>query len=246
VVVSNLACGWLIGRVGILLLPVYIAILLLLPAAATLTLPRDATLGAGEENTERASWRDVLADRGLLGAMLAASLIMGSHGVVMNFGAIQWAAAGISPASIGVLSSIAVAAEIGFYWFGRALLGGRDPRLLLIAATLASVLRWAMMALNPGFWVLLVVQMLHGVTSTGAILAVMLLIADRVPAPLVASAQGINAVLIGVVLAGVMIFSGFIWNLGVAPAYAMMSVIALFALLPLALMRGRTVVQADA
>eukprot|EP01034_Spumella_vulgaris_P046167 gene46167-biopygen39302 len=42
--------------------------------------------------------------------MVAASLIMGSHGVLTSFGAIQWEAQGISTTVIGLLQALAVAA----------------------------------------------------------------------------------------------------------------------------------------
>ena len=225
VVVSNIVGGWAFGLFGIEALPLLCALLLLLPAGVARLLPPDRGLAAVEEGP-RGSWRDVIADRKLMRAMAAASLIIGSHGVLSSFGAIQWAAHGISTSSIGVLQALAVSAEILAFWFGAKLLGRRDPSLLLCIAAAAAVLRWIIMASDPGFAVLLGAQLLQGITATGAILGIMLVIAARVPLQTSAAAQGLNAVLFGVVLAVSTAGSGLLWSYGISFAYLAMAVLA--------------------
>jgi PPP family 3-phenylpropionic acid transporter len=158
--------------------------------------------------------------------MAAASLIMGSHGVLTSFGAIQWAAHGISNSTIGLLQALSVSAEILAFWFGTKLLGRRDPGLLLCIAAAAAAVRWIIMAADPGVPVLVATQLLQGITATGAILGMMLVIAARVPVQNSAAAQGLNAVLLGVVLAVVTAGSGLLWSYGTSFAYLAMSVIA--------------------
>lgn len=58
----------------------------------------------------------------------------------------------------------------------------------------------------------------------------MLMIAVRVPNRLSSSAQGLNAVLLGALLAAVTAGSGMIWQFGALFAYGLMLVIALLAL----------------
>ncbi|WP_422059678.1 MFS transporter [Sphingopyxis sp.] len=226
VVASNVAAGWAISVAGIKMLPLMIASLLLAPAIVAFLLPADRELAAIDAATRR-RWRDLVGDRGLILAMVAASLIMGSHGVLTSFGAIQWAAQGISTTAIGLLQALAVAAEIGAFWFGAKLLGNRDPRLLIVAGAIAAALRWAIMASGPGIPVLVAAQLLNGVTATGTILGIMLVIASRVPTELSATAQGMNAVLLGLVLAIATAGSGLLWSYGLAVAYAAMAVLAL-------------------
>jgi MFS transporter, PPP family, 3-phenylpropionic acid transporter len=226
VVASNLAAGWAIGWAGILSLPVMISVLLLLPVAVALLLPRDRQL-LHHESAATGNSRDVLRDRGLVKAMIAASLVMGSHGVLTSFGAIQWNGQGISTATIGLLQALAVSAEIAAFWFGSRLLGRRDPVLLICIGALAGVVRWLVMALNPGIAVLAVTQLLNGITATGTILGIMLVIAERVPATLSAAAQGVNAVLLGAVLAVSTAGSGLLWDRGLAVAYVAMALLAL-------------------
>jgi PPP family 3-phenylpropionic acid transporter len=225
VVASNIVGGWAFGLFGIALLPLLCALLLLLPAGVARLLPSDRGLATVEEGP-RGNWRDVVADRKLMRAMIAASLIIGSHGVLSSFGAIQWAAHGISTSSIGVLQALAVSAEILAFWFGAKLLGPRDPSLLLCIAAAAAVLRWIVMATDPGFGVLLAAQLLQGVTATGAILGIMLVIAARVPLQTSATAQGLNAVLFGVVLAVSTAGSGLLWSYGITFSYLSMAVLA--------------------
>lgn len=228
VVISTAVAGGTIGQTGIAPLPMLIAVLLLLTPAATLFLPSDRGL-AGTDTVRRGGWRLLLADRALIGAMLAASLVMGSHGVVNSFGAIQWTADGVATTQIGLLNSIAVASEILAFTFGGKLLGNRDPRLLIVMAAVIAALRWGIMASHPSLPVLYLAQCLQGLSSTGPLLAPMIMIARRVPSHLAASAQGLNAVLIGAVLAAVTAGSGFLWSQGPSRSYIVMMFVALSA-----------------
>lgn len=226
VVISNALAGWSIGVAGIKALPVMVASFLLLPTIVAFLLPTDRKLAPAEEGA-KARWSDLFGDRGLLLAMAATSVVMGSHGVITSFGAIQWEAQGISTSAIGLLQALAVAAEIMGFWFGSKLLGNRDPRWLICCSAAAAALRWAIMATSPTMGVLIVSQLLNGITATGAILGIMLVIAARVPARLSATAQGMNAVLLGVILAASTAGSGFLSSYGLAFAYLAMSILAL-------------------
>lgn len=226
VVASNAAAGWAISVMGIKMLPLMVATLLLAPALVAFRLPADRKLSTGDAAVG-GRWRDLFGDRPLIMAMIAASLIMGSHGVLTSFGAIQWEAQGISTTVIGLLQALAVAAEILAFWFGAKLLGDRDPRLLVCAGALAGALRWAIMATSPGLPVLIAAQLLNGITATGTILGMMLMIARRVPTHLSATAQGMYAVLLGAVLAVATMGSGLLWSYGLGIAYFTMSALAL-------------------
>lgn len=230
VVASNIAAGWALGVFGMLALPAMIAALLLLPAAAAMLLPADRALSPAKH--ERGGlWRDVLGDRQLLQTMVATSLIMGSHGVLTSFGAISWQAEGISTSTIGILQALAVSAEILSFWFGVKLLGSRDPAQMICLSAMASIVRWAIMAMNPPLVGLIAAQLLNGVTATGSILGIMLVITRRVPSHLVATAQGLNAVLFGAALAVSTAASGLLWSFGLTPAYLAMVALALLGLL---------------
>ena len=245
VVLSSAAGGWVISKAHLSAAPFLMAGLLILPAIVIFGLPSDRRLAAAaHEDAEkdpagRPDWRQLLANRPLMGGMLAVSLIVGSQGVFNSFSAIQWTAAGISTSMVGLLNATAVVSEIGFFWFGSKVLGDRDPRLMLIGAALAAALRWLLMATSPKLPILIVAQLLQGAGATGAILGMMLLISTRTPLRLTSAAQGLNAVLLGVILAGVTAVSGLIWAWGPAASYLAMAAVALTALAPLALLRDR-------
>lgn len=225
VVASSAAAGLAFDFTGIQALPLLVAVLLLLPAMVAPLLPSDRHMAAPEEGPA-GRWRDVVGDRKLMRAMAASAFVMGSHGVLMSFGAIQWNAQGISTGTIGLLQALAVSAEILAFWFGSKLLGKRDPSILICIAAGAAMLRWLVMAASPGTAVLFAVQLLHGITSTGAILGIMLVIAARVPVQSSSAAQGLNAVLLGLGLAISTGGSGLLWSLGTSFAYAAMAVLA--------------------
>ena len=244
VVASNAVAGWAVGRFGITALPLLIAAMLLLPLLIAPLLPVDRRL-MREPPEAGAGWRELFGDRMLMLALVVSSLIMGSHGVLLNFGAIQWSAAGISASAIGWLNAMSVASEIIAFVFGAKLLGQRDPRLLLLIAGLAAALRWMIMAISPAMPLLIFAQLLQGVSATGAILAPVLIIAARVPSRLASSAQGLNSVMLGAVLAGVVAGSGLLWRYGPASAYLAMAGLAL-ASLPILLLSGRARAASDA
>ncbi len=225
VVASTAAAGWVFEQAGIAALPLIVALLLLLPLAVVPFLPPDRQL-ARVESGAAGSWRDVVGDRKLMRAMIAAALIMGSHGVLTSFGAIQWTEQGISTSMIGLLQAVAVSAEILAFWFGSKALGRRDPSLLICIAAGAATLRWIVMATSPSLAVLFATQLLHSITSTGAILGTMLVIAARVPVQTSAAAQGLYAVLLGVALAVTTAGSGLLWSFGVPVAYLAMAAVA--------------------
>lgn len=224
-VASSAAAGWTIGITGIEALPILVAVLLVLPAITAPLLPSDRTMTAIEAGGE-GRWRDLFGDRRLMLALVAGSLVIASHGVITNFIAIQLSARGISTGMIGTLQAVAVGFEIFAFWLGTRLLGQRDPIWMIWVAAVAAVVRWIVMATDPGLAALLAVQVLQGVTSTGAILGVMLVIAHRVPLRLSAAAQGLNAVMLGAVLAAVTFGSGLLWSRGVAISYSAMAVLA--------------------
>lgn len=229
-VASSAAAGWIIGVAGIGMLPLLVAALLLLPALTAPLLPSDRSMAAAEARAE-GSWRDLTGDRELMSALVASALVIASHGVITNFIAIQLSAQGVSTGMIGTIQAIALSFEIFAFWFGARLLGNRDPMILIRIAAAAAFVRWCIMALDPSLPVLLAVQVLQAVTSTGAILGVMLVIAARVPVRLSATAQGFNAVLLGIALAVVTFGSGLLWSHGISVSYAAMAALAMIGLL---------------
>lgn len=227
-VVSSVCAGWIFGLIGIAALPWVVATLLLLPAMVALLLPSDRRATDVAES-DAGNWRQVVGDRALMRLIVAAALVMASHGVLTSFGAIQWSGRGISTGTIGLIQAVAVSAEIVAFWFGSKLLGRRDPGVMIWLAGCVAILRWLVMAGDPSAAILFVVQLLQGVTATGAILGIMLVIAQRVPLASSAAAQGLNAVLLGLALSGTTAGSGLLWQHGATTAYLAMAALAVLA-----------------
>ena len=112
--------------------------------------------------------------------VLVAALILGSHAMHDAFAVIRWSAAGVSPATVSVLWSESVAAEVlVFFLIGPAVVTWLTPAGALAVAALAGVLRWTVMAQSTE--VMALVQPLHGITFALLHLACMRVLARTVP-----------------------------------------------------------------
>jgi PPP family 3-phenylpropionic acid transporter len=168
---SLLAAAALAGRIVPVLLP--------RQASAPPTRPKPDVHGVG------ALLRSPLYRR----VVVVAALILGSHAMHDSFAVIRWEAAGISPATAGLLWSLSVAAEvIVFLLIGRPLLDRLGPAGAAMLAALAGIVRWVTMAETTWPVVLAVVEPLHGLTFALLHLTCMRLLAQCVPTHLSATA----------------------------------------------------------
>jgi PPP family 3-phenylpropionic acid transporter len=145
--------------------------------------------------------------------VLVAALILGSHAMHDAFAVIRWTAAGISPATVSLLWSESVAAEVlVFFIIGPALIMRFTPAGALAVAALAGMLRWAVMAQTTDLVALALVQPLHGITFALLHLANMRLLARIVPDGLEGTAQAIyGTVGIGAATALLTLVSGALY-----------------------------------
>jgi PPP family 3-phenylpropionic acid transporter len=124
--------------------------------------------------------------------ILVAALVLGSHAMHDAFAVIRWRAAGISPATVSVLWSESVAAEVlVFFVIGPALVTRLTAAGAAAGAALAGMLRWVVMAQTTDVLALALVQPLHGITFALLHLACMRLIARVVPPGLEGTAQAV-------------------------------------------------------
>ena len=162
--------------------------------------------------------------------VLVAALILGSHAMHDAFAVIRWSAAGISPATASLLWSESVAAEVFvFFVIGPGLVTRVTPAGALAIASLAGVLRWAVMAQTTDVIALALVQPLHGITFALLHLACMRLIARTVPEGLEGTAQAIYGTLgIGATIALLTLVSGALYaRLGAQGFWIMAALCAL-------------------
>lgn len=146
--------------------------------------------------------------------VLVAALILGSHAMHDAFAVIRWSAAGIGAATVSLLWSESVAAEVVvFFVIGPALVTRLTPAGALAVAALAGILRWAVVAQTTAVIALALVQPLHGITFALLHLACMRLIARIVPQGLEGTAQALyGTVGIGAASAVLTVLSGALYG----------------------------------
>jgi MFS transporter, PPP family, 3-phenylpropionic acid transporter len=190
---------------------------------------------------EAKSARAILGNPALLAVLAASSLVQASHGVVYSFGSIYWQGLGFSAAEIGILWAVGVVCEIVlFLWSGAAVRRIGDYNLIIIGAV-AAVLRWSLLPIEFGFVGFLFVQCLHGVTFGATYLGMQHTIARIVPDEMTASAQGIYAMMAGILMAGTTAIAGPLYGALGGMAFATMVAPAVAALLILVLYRRREI-----
>ena len=221
---ANIAGGKLIDRAGIQILPVFTAILLLAPLMVIPFLPADRHFG-DPAPSQKGEWRSLLRDAPLVVVVIAAALIVSSQALYGVFSAIHWTSKGISAGYIGMLSGVGIGSEIAVLWVAQRLLGQRSPLWLIVIFGVLAVVRWLLLALDPGPLWLVPIQLLQG-SGMGVVAGLMLFIARRVPQRLIATAQGVNAVVQGVVAAVAVAASGFLWQAFGTAGYVLMALIA--------------------
>ena len=226
-VAGTLVAGHAADRYGL-------SVIMWLSAAALLALPFAAKFvpafpersGGRLRHQERPDhpWLLLLRHRAFGRVTLVGALVLGSHAMYDSFAVIHWRGAGISPATIGLLWSESVAAEVlVFLLIGTPLLRVVKPTGALACAASCGVLRWGVMAQTTDVTALALIQPLHGFTFALLHLASMRLITDTVPSALAGTAQAVYGLVgVGGATAVLMILSGWLYmHYGPAGFWAM-------------------------
>jgi PPP family 3-phenylpropionic acid transporter len=121
----------------------------------------------------------------------AAALIQASHALVNTFGSLHWAREGHSGVYVGAAWAIGVVCETLFFAFGgRWVAGGDRAASFLVLGGVTAILRWFVMAGDPGPLVLLIAQAGHGFSFAATHMGTMYLIFELAPHAMRARAQG--------------------------------------------------------
>ena len=179
--------------------------------------------------------------------VLIAALVLGSHAMHDTFAMIRWRAAGIAAWQMGLLWSVAVAAEVVvFFLIGPRLVGYLTPAGSMAFAAACGAIRWGIAAITADIVTIALIQPLHGFTFALLHLACMQVIAQTVPRQLAATAQAVyGTVGIGLATAALSLLSGWLYGQFGASAFFGMSLICLLAL-PLAFGLRRLVIPDSA
>lgn len=239
-IATSMAGGYVLARAGHeIILPLILAGCAV-TVAASLLLPRET---APASTTRRAHWREAVQlcrDRRFLLFLAAGSLIQSAHAVYYTFGTLNWQRLGFSGGMIGVLWALGVISEIILFMFSRRVTARFSPSTLLALGGGAGVMRWSILAFDPGMGVLAPLQCLHALSFGATHLAAMQFILRAAPAHLAVTAQGVYAAIsMGIVIGGVTYGAGFAYASFGSPAFlAMAALCALGVLLALSLRKS--------
>jgi MFS transporter, PPP family, 3-phenylpropionic acid transporter len=182
-----------------------------LTTAAALMLPRPAADGTASASRKRLTLADALAlarDRGFMLFMLTVGAIQASHAVLYVFGVLHWRGQGLSGGFIATLWAIGVVAEIVLFWASRWIVPLGAVQLMMFGAC-SGLIRWLVMAADPGPAWLVPLQVLHAGTFAATHLGAMQWIATRVPHATAGTAQALlSTFTTGVAMGGAMLLSG--------------------------------------
>ncbi|NIX76514.1 MFS transporter [Microvirga terricola] len=211
-VVANIAAGYLVGAFGPNAVLVALSLFPLLGLAAALfAVPHDIH----EPSTRRGD--QTTPDSRKLPQVLwiliiATALTQGSHGALNGFASIHWQKLGIPDATIGYFWAVGVIAEIMvFMLLGRAVGRGYGLGLMLIGSS-AAIVRFSILALNPGVEVTLVLQAMHGLSFGATHLGTMAALSTLSPVQARGRAQGVYASLACFTNAVTTVASGMIYK----------------------------------
>ena len=239
-IVTNLAAGAILGTVDSE--AIYWMMLggLAVVAMVSFTLPvtpRTVRAIDDAERPEARSARTVLANPAFLALLAAGGLVQASHGVLYSFGSLHWQSLGFSGVEIGALWAIGVVCEIGlFLWSGAIVRRTGDFGLVLIG-TFAAILRWSLFPLDLSFVDFFAIQCLHGLTFGATYLGTQHAIARIVPDEMTASAQGIYAMMTGILMAGITALAGPLYSSLGHLAFATMTIPPMLAIVALLVYR---------
>jgi MFS transporter, PPP family, 3-phenylpropionic acid transporter len=139
---------------------------------------------------------------------VAAALVLGSQATWNGFGTLHLRALGVPDEIVGALWALSTCAEIAMFWAGPFLAARLGPLGVLATAAVFSVMRWGLMALDPGPVATAFLQLLHAATFSCAHLGLMSFFAVAVGSGRGASAQAAFVTVSSVTLGLATIASG--------------------------------------
>ncbi|MCB1501834.1 MAG: MFS transporter [Bauldia sp.] len=179
------------------------------------------------------SFRDVLREPAFLTLILIGGLIQSSHAMLYSFGSLFWRDQGFSGFQIGTFWATAVACEIVFFMVSSRLAGRWAPYGFFVIGAVAAFIRWLCFPLEPGFVGYLALQGLHAFSFGAVYLANQHAIARVVPDEVIASAQGVLAMVMGLLMALSTLAAGPLYAHFGGNAFALMAIMPVIALVVL-------------
>jgi PPP family 3-phenylpropionic acid transporter len=230
-IVMTVVAGWVFGWAGIaIFVPIFVATCLARGGISFL-LPRfRAPEGAALAHTNidaATTMRQVMRPWFVL-ALAGGAVLQGSHMLLMSFGVLLWARAGVPEAMLGILWSVAPIFELAVMFYFSRIAKQFSARHLLLFACLCAVVRWSGMAVATEFWQFALLQILHMASFALGYLGVVSFVANWTSEEIAAQAQSFYVVLkqIASVLA-VLAFGPLVAAFGMGSFYVAAGIAAL-------------------
>lgn len=216
-ITANLGSGALLGlftNEAIYFFILFAMVTSTLVSFALPTTPRDVRALDDATRPDSRPTREVLGNKAFLALLVAVGLVQASHAVIYSFGSIEWHALGYSGLEIGAFWAFSLACEIALFMWAKPLLARFGAHNLLIVGALATIARWVFFPFVPplGFAGFALLQCLHGLTFGATYLGTQQTIARLIPERMTASAQGIFAMVAGILMAAATSIAGPIYH----------------------------------
>lgn len=214
-IVMNIAGGWALAAWGADVVVVMIVLGCVSTVAAAHLLPAipvasdsDAPLAttAAGLRPGLAETVALLCDRRVALFLIAAGATQASHAVFYAFGVIHWRGQGLAAGTIGLLWAAGVVVEVALFAVSGRMVALAGAVGLLALGAAAAVLRWGVMAFDPGIGTLVVLQLVHGLTFGATHLGAMHVIERIVPASQAGCAQALHATVTSGVAMGLALY----------------------------------------
>ena len=168
-------------------------------------------------------YRRMLGRAGLVIFVFGLAAVHSAHALYYSFGTLHWESLGYSAIVIGGLWALGVLAEIVLFAVSGRVLAWLGVRGLVIAATVATVLRWSLLAFDPPFALVIVAQIGHALTFGAAHLATVTMMAEVAPEGGKSSAQALFFTISGAIMGGLVLVSGPLYAALAGQAYLAMA-----------------------
>lgn len=143
--------------------------------------------------------------------VLAAALIQASHATLYAFASVHWAQVGLSFRVIGALWALGVVSEIVLFRFGTPIVRRFGPLALLAAGGLSAMVRFTAMGVDPPFWLLPPLQVLHGLSFGATYLGLVELVARFTPEHRAGTAQSMAGWTVSLAMSVASFAAGQLW-----------------------------------
>lgn len=225
---------WIIPYIGMMSLFFSMLVVLRVPSLE----PQDDNTKS--DNT-RVNVLKILVKPQVLIFLAIQAFIQGSHGGYYSFSALYWQKIGFGENLISFLWTMGVIGEILVFAFNQRLFKGISNKAMMYLAAGGTIVRWSMTAWIDLWYILAIVQLLHGLTFATAHLAAIRYI-QTLPVKYMIVLQSLyNALCTGVIIAIVTSLSGWIYAWNATYLFWIMAVVGMPALLLIPFLKNKLV-----